>query len=237
MPLLDHFHRPLQGPRHWEGFHHAWAVTIAGQLNLRVLPKEYYAEPEISIGPEMEIDVATLKRPGGGNHGVALLHPTKPKFTVKVDYSHLEGFEIRVYRDVGGAELCGAIELISPANKDRSGTRRTFAAKCAGYLKQGIGLLMVDIVTARKGNLHKELFEVMEVEGRAANWKSSTGLYAVSYRAITMRKESRVEVWPEVLTLGNSLPEMSLWLSKDFSVPVDLEETYLTTCKLLRLPE
>ena len=60
MPLLDHFHPPLYPPRRWEGFHHAWATAIAPQLNQDVLPRDYFAEPEISLGPEMEIDVATL---------------------------------------------------------------------------------------------------------------------------------------------------------------------------------
>src|SRR5712692_6368979 len=62
MPLLDHFHPPLHGPRRWEGFHHAWATVIAQQLNQK-LPPDYFAEPEISVGPELEIDVATLELP------------------------------------------------------------------------------------------------------------------------------------------------------------------------------
>ncbi len=41
MPLLDHFHPPLHGPRRWEGFHHAWATTIAHQLNLDTSPPGY----------------------------------------------------------------------------------------------------------------------------------------------------------------------------------------------------
>ena len=41
MPLLDHFHPPLHGPRRWEGFHHSWATFIARQLNQDVLPPEY----------------------------------------------------------------------------------------------------------------------------------------------------------------------------------------------------
>jgi hypothetical protein len=45
MPLLDHFHPPLHGPRRWEGFHLAWATSIAHQLNQDVLPPDYYAEP------------------------------------------------------------------------------------------------------------------------------------------------------------------------------------------------
>jgi hypothetical protein len=237
MPLLDHFHPPLHGPRRWEGFHHAWAMTIARNLNLELLPEGYYAEPEISIGPEMEVDIATMESLPAGKRGqTAVLTATKPKFSLKVDFSHLEGCEIRVYRDLGGADLCAAIELISPANKDRAGTRRTFAAKCSGYLRNGIGVMIVDIVTSRRGNLHEELFKVMEAEGRGRDWKSPTGLYAVSYRAATFRNFPRVEVWPEPLTLGKSLPKMPLWLSNDLWVSLHLEESYLSACESLRIP-
>jgi hypothetical protein len=64
MPLLDHFHPPLHGPRRWEGFHHAWATFIAQQLNEEALPPGYFADPEISLGPALEIDVATMEQPG-----------------------------------------------------------------------------------------------------------------------------------------------------------------------------
>ena len=51
MPLLDHFHPPLHGPRRWEGFHHAWATFVAAQLNQEALPPNYFAAPELTIGP------------------------------------------------------------------------------------------------------------------------------------------------------------------------------------------
>ena len=153
-----------------------------------------------------------------------------------MDFAHLDSYEIRVYQDLGGAELRAAIELVSPANKDRAGSRRTFAAKCAGYLKHGIGLMIVDVVTARSANLHEELFEALDVKTRRAVWKSPTGLYAVAYRAVTARKSPRVEAWPEPLTLGEALPAMPLWLTLDLCVPVRLEESYLVTCRSLRIP-
>jgi hypothetical protein len=239
MPLLDHFHPPLHGPRRWEGFHHGWATFIAQQLNLEVLPPGYFAESEISLGPELEIDVATLglTAPGGEGEGAttAVWSPPRPKIAVKVDFAHLDSCEVRVYQDLGGAQLRGAIELVSPANKDRAGSRRTFAAKCAGYLKQGIGLIIIDIVTARAANLHEELFDVLEVKGRRPAWRSPTGLYAVAYRAVPVRKSPRVEVWPETLTLHKPLPIMPLWLSLDLSVPVRLEDSYVATCHSLRI--
>ncbi len=197
MPLLDHFHPPLHGPRRWEGFHHAWATFIAQQLNQETLPKDYFAESEISVGPELEIDVATMEltRPGDGGKGTAtaVWAPGRPRITAKVDFAHLDSYEIRVYQDLGGAELRAAIELVSPRNKDRAGARRTFAAKCAGYLQHGIGVVIIDVVTSRSANLHAELFDVLEVKSRR-------------------------------------------WLALDLCVPVRLEESYLATCRSLRIP-
>src|SRR5439155_9116321 len=141
MPLLDHFHPPLHGPRRLEGFHHAWATFIAQQLNQQTLPGGYFAESEISLGPEFEIDVARMEHPdsnGGIGVATATWAPPRPKITAKVDFAHLDSCEVKVYQELGGAELRAAIELVSPRNKDRAGSRRTFAAKCAGYLKHGI---------------------------------------------------------------------------------------------------
>jgi hypothetical protein len=240
MPLLDHFHPPLHGPRRWEGFHHAWATFIAQQLNQDTLPPDYYAESEISVGPELEIDVATMERTDNRSRnkrgGTAVWSPPRPKISVKVDFAHLDSYEIRIYQDLDGAELRAAIELISPANKDREGSRRTFAAKCAGYLQHGIGVIIVDVVTARMANLHAELFDVLEVKGRSPAWSSPTGLYTVGYRAVTVRKKPRIEVWPEILMLGKPLPIMPLWLTLDLCVPVRLEDSYLAACRSLRIP-
>ena len=239
MPLLDHFNPPLHGPRRWEGSHHSWATFIAQQLNQETLPPNYFAESEISLGPELEIDVATIELtpPEKGAQKAAVWSPAKPKISAAVDFSRLDSYEIRVYEELGGgAELRAAIELVSPANKDRAGSRRTFAAKCAGYLQHGIGLMIVDVVSSRRANLHREVFAALEASGRKADWKSPTGLYAVAYRAVTVRKKPRVEAWPEQLELGKPLPTMPLWLHWDLSVPVDLEASYLATCRSLRIP-
>jgi hypothetical protein len=239
MALLDHFHPPLHGPRRWEGFHHAWATFIAQQLNQGILPADYFAESEISIGPEFEIDVATFEeQPARGQTKVAtkpLWTPTKPRITTKLDFGNLDVCEIRVYQDLGGAELRAAIELVSPANKDREGSRQTFAAKCAGYLKHGIGLVIIDIVTSRSANLHATLFEMLEIKNPRGHWHSPSGLYAVAYRPMPVHKRPRLEAWPESLALGKVLPTLPLWLRLDVVVPVRLEDSYQATCDSLRI--
>jgi hypothetical protein len=240
MPLLDHFHPPLHGPRRWEGFHHSWAAFIAQQLNQQFLPSGYFAESEISLGPELEIDVATMEDShldsgDSGATATAIWSPPRPKYSVPVDFAHLDSYEIRVYQDLGGAQLRAAIELVSPSNKDRPGSRRTFTAKCAGYLKHGIGLVIVDVVTLRSANLHAELCEALEISGPALPWESPTGLSAVAYRPVTELRKPRLEIWPHKLTLGRDLPELPLWLALDLCVPVRLEESYQATCQSLRI--
>src|SRR4029077_4686433 len=67
--------------------------------------------------------------------------------------------EIAIYNREAGPVLIGAIELVSPANKDRPATRDAFVSKCASYLQQAIGLIVVDLVTNRRADLHAELLK------------------------------------------------------------------------------
>ena len=206
------------------------------------MPADYFAELEISLGPELEIDVATMSQSGAAmaiaapEHATAVWAPPRPHFSVQANFFRLDAYEIRIYEDLGGAELRGAIELISPRNKDRAGSRLTFAAKCAGYLRHGIGVVIVDVVTVRSANLHAEIFDTLRVKTRRNAWKSATGLYAVSYRPVTVQRTPRVEIWPEPLKLGKELPTLPLWLRLDLCVPLQLEESYQDACRALRIP-
>ncbi|HUY36068.1 MAG TPA: hypothetical protein VMV69_25235 [Pirellulales bacterium] len=238
MPLLDHFHPPLRGPRRWEGFHHSWASNMAQYLNREILPADYFAESEISLGPNLEIDVASFElkndpAAGPGGSPTAVWAPPAPLLSFPIDFSRLDVCEVRVYEELGGSQLRAAIELVSPANKDRPGSRRTFAAKCAGYLRQAVSVVIIDVVTERNANLHADLLDVLEVAQAA--WESPTRLCAISYRPIPMQGEAKVEAWPETLSLGAALPVVPLWLGPDLAFPLNLDESYETTCAGLRI--
>jgi hypothetical protein len=60
-------------------------------------------------------------------------------------------------------------------------------------------------------------------------------LYAAAYRAISTKDGARIEAWPHLLELGGSLPTLPLWLDEDVAVPVDLDETYRSSCDTLRI--
>ncbi len=240
MPLLDHFHPPLSLRRHWESFHVNWAGAIADALNESLLPEGYFAEEHAQLGPWVEIDVATFAdselsaaRTGGT---ATLPHRAwaPPAPTMVVPAAFPDSFEVLVFESEGGTRLVAAIELVSPGNKDRAGHRQAFAVKCASYLCQGISLIVIDIVTSRRENLHNE---IMQVLGHAPIFAlpPETTLYGVAYRPVVRDQHEQIEVWPQALEVGQALPVLPLALNAEHCLPIDLEATYTIACQRRRL--
>ena len=243
MPLRDHFHGPLSQRRHWESLHGIWPGQIIHHLNKR-LPPHYHGEAGIHLGAMVEVDVAafeedqendTVAEPNGAGGGVAtaVWAPPRPAQTLAVDLPAQDVFEVRIYDD-NGFRLVAAVELVSPANKDRPAHRRAFAAKCAAYLQQQVSVTVVDIVTERQQNLHVELMELLE-RPEAALWPADQLLYAVAYRTTKEKDAWRLDLWPEALEVGRPLPTLPLWLASDLAVPLELEASYEETCQTLRI--
>lgn len=244
MPLLNHFHPPLYPIRHWESFHGQWAAAIADSLNQHLLPKDYFAEMQVHVGSRVEVDIATLhdERPLGreslGNGGVATLPvrpwaPPAPAMSIPAVYP--DSLEVLVYSTETGATVVAAVELVSPGNKDRAEFRTGFAAKCASYLQQGIGLVIVDIVTNRSGNLHNELVQLLKVGEQFQI--PDEGLYAVAYRPIRRPNDERIDIWPASLALNHPLPLLPLAIDKGIVLPLDLDSPYLEACRRSRISQ
>lgn len=232
MPLLDHFHPPVSERRSWEGFHGLWAAALVEKLNRDVLADEYFADMQVHIGSQLEVDIATLNeaRESGerGSAGTAATLTTAwapPATELVFPVTFPDDIEVQVFATSTGATLVGAIELVSPGNKDRPETRQAFAAKCVSYLTRGIGLLVVDIVTNRLANLHNE---VMAAFGRGEPFllTPAATTYAVAYRPSRQPSGDQLELWPRLLTVGQPLPLLPLALRNAGVVPVDLEATY-----------
>ena len=241
MPLLDHFHPPLSERRPWESFHATWASTLADALNENVLPPGYIALEQVHAGPAIEIDVAATTDPAPGANGggtatlprTVWLPATAPLLLPAV---FPPGCTVEVLSTEGGRTLVAAIELVSPANKDRATKRRLFAAKCATYLSRGVGLIVVDVVTSRQANLHNELVELLGLEP-AFQMPPQQGLYSMAYRPLRVGSDDRVETWPVTLAVGQPLPTMPLSLEAEHCVAVDLEAAYAEACRRRRVGE
>jgi hypothetical protein len=233
MPLLDHFHPPLLGRRHWEGFHGWWAATIADRLNQHLLPEEYFAEFQVTLGTRIEVDVATLTEenaseasPSNGPATAVQTQVWAPPTPVAVMPGQFpDDFEVQVFSNMTGPTLVAAIELVSPGNKDRADARRAFAAKCAAYLQRGIGLIVVDIVTSRHANLHDELVALMGHDNGFA-FPEPTALYATAYRPAHRQERNEIDLWREPLAVGQPLPTLPLAVRGLGCLPIELEATY-----------
>jgi Protein of unknown function (DUF4058) len=231
--LLDHFHSPLFSQRHWSGFHSRWAGNIAVELNEH-LPDGWYAEPTVQWA--IEVDVAAFEETGALVGAAATAgaagswEPSAPAKTIDFSLT-TDVVEVKVYRDFTDYPLVGVIELVSPANKDRPETREAFVSKCDAYLREGIGLVMVDIVSSHRANLHSLLMErIDEPEPR------DEPLYTSAYHPVQRNGGTQLDIWYEPLAVGEDLLSMPLFLKNGPRARVNLADTYRQTLRDLRYP-
>lgn len=238
MPLRDHFRPPLHPTHKWEGVHGGWPMVIIQKL-LPFLPEGYFAEPRIHLGSFFEVDVGALERldreaevPPINDGGWALA--PEAVLTLEVDLSDPSEYEVLIYDEAEGRRLVAVVEIVSPANKDRLEHRRAFVTKCVALLQQQVCVVIVDIVTVRQANLYLELLEALGTTDPVLG-PAAPGIYAASCRSRKTDQRSLLDLFRRELKLGEPLPTLPLWLGEDFFIPLDLEESYETTCRTLRV--
>ena len=248
MPLRDHFRPPLDNKRSWDELHGCWPAIITLLLNQK-LPRRYVAGPTVHLGAFAQIDIAAFEKEddengeleaanGKGGVATAVWAPPRPTFSVATDLPAQDEYEVRVYDAKHGRRLVAAIEIVSPANKDRPEHRRAFAAKCAALLQNQVSVTVVDLVTVRSDNLYAELLDLIGQSDPALGTAPSA-TYAVACRATKRDPKPgtswQLETWLKPLQIGQPLPTLPLWLADNFAVSLDFEESYEQTCKALRI--
>jgi Protein of unknown function (DUF4058) len=245
MPLRDHFRLPTTRYGSWESLHGMWPAIIIQELR-RQLPPGFVSSPRVRLGPYFEIDIAAFENddaspeigsfPDNGG-ATATLAPTRPTWAIDTDVPEEDEFEVRIYNVEEERRLVAAIEIVSPANKDRPEKRRAFVGKCGALLRKGVAVSIVDLVTIRHANLYAELMafighpdpnlgpEPPPMSASSCRWASN----AEGTRA-------RLSGWSHPMAVGQPLPPLPLWLSDTQSVALDLERTYETTCRDLSIP-
>ena len=245
MPLRDHFRSPLDDETQWEGFHGGWPMMIVTHLS-RHLPRRYVAAPRVHSGAAVEIDVATYEKDAGGapalsesqgNGGVAtaVWAPPRPTLAVTTDLPAQDDYEVRVYDSKRGRRLVAAVEIVSPASKDRPEHRFAFVAKCAALLQNRVCVAIVDLVTTRNFNLYGDLLAWLGQTDPGLD-PEPPGLYAAACRCRRTGEAWLLEGWAQPLGTGRPLPTLPLWLAEGLAVPLELEASYEETCRILRIP-
>lgn len=239
MPLRDHFHPPLDDETTWEVLHGGWPMTIAEALN-RILPARYVAGPRVHLGSQIEVDVATFEKdepaaPLPDTRNGSTYSPSQPTVAVETELLATDVYEVRVYDEKRQRRLVAAVEIVSPANKDRAEHRQTFVAKCEAMLRHGVSVDIVDLVTSRRFNLYAELLSLIGQNDPTLGAEPAP-ICAASCRWTQRGRKHVLETWSHTLRIGQPLPTLPLWLAENFSVPLELEKTYEDTCRALRIP-
>jgi len=247
MALRDHFRSPVSDIASWEALHGQWPAMIVVELSQR-LPLGYSAHPQVHVGPEFEIDIATYRQnkiawydshfsKGGDSAGTvptAYAAPA-PTLVAETEIDVESAYEVRVYdtrEATSPRRLVAAIELVSPANKDRPESRRAFVAKCATLIAEGVSVTIIDIVTIRNAHLYRDLIsEFGHTDPALGDAELSVG----TCRLLNREHRPRLESWAYPLALDAALPTIPLWLNEHHSIPLELEDTYQQTCRVLRI--
>lgn len=245
MPLRDHFRPPISKRSSWEGFHGLWPAMMVQDL-VRSLPPNYVAEPRVHLGSFFEIDVCTFEdaverdsspgpnRDGNGGVATAAWAPPAPTLAVDVDLPEQYEYEVLVFDLDRSRRLVAAVEIVSPANKDRPESRQIFVAKCADLLQRGVCVSLVDVVTVRYFNLYTELLALLGRSDPAMSPEPAP-IYAATCRKRAVDRKTRLESWAAPLAIGQPLPILPIWLNETEAISLDLESAYEEACRVLRI--
>jgi hypothetical protein len=225
-----------------------WPAIIVQRL-YPLLPDNYTAEPRVHLGSYYEIDVCAYEEDepkqhrlileeGAGGAATAMWAPPQPTLVLDADLPEQYEYEVLVYDQSRGRQLVAAVELVSPANKDRPEARRAFVIKCAALVHQGVCVSIVDLVTVRNFNLYGEMLGLLDWPDPAFA-QDAPSVYAVTCRwrknGVAQATRTQFRSWAYPLTVGQPLPTLPLWLSDDLAVSLELEPSYEETCRVLRI--
>jgi hypothetical protein len=222
MPLHD-----WRDDRGWESVHLPWLNQLLDWVQPR-LPAGYRAYvgsvPALTIDtPNGRPDVSVRQWTPPATESAASDSPSgeeEPEqeavATFTLDPQHA------VHIDLHG-RLIAAIEVVSPRKKDRPSARERYLGRYAGYLRQGVHLLLIDVLPRPAG------FSFADALAANLGFEQSPcpAPCAVSYRVGEPVPEGTVlGMWLRRFQAGQPLSAISLALDAQQRIVIDLEHTY-----------
>lgn len=197
-------------------------------LNAGRLPSGYVAIADLQTGGPIP-DVLTLNRgPKGRGRsepagGVAIATaPPKARFVVASESDIHARRANRIVIQHRHGEVVAVIEIISPGNKSSRSALRAFVRKTSELIWQGIHLLVVDLFPPSERDpqgIHKAIWD--EIEDAPFVLPTDKPLTVVAYQASPTRT-----AFVEPVAVGDSLPDLPIFLSDYDYINAPLEETY-----------
>jgi hypothetical protein len=232
MPIHDWPHSP---PGYFHHFHQHWSVAICDALNDGRLPRGYYALTEqTAIG--LVPDVLTVKggsvAPGGigeksaDNGGLAVADaPPKTRFVSRAEENVYLAKANRVVVHHSAGRVVAVIEIVSPGNKSSQHALRSFVEKTVRLLAEEVNLLVIDLFPPSRRDpqgMHPLIWAVVRDEPFAlpSDKPLTLAAYAVG---------PPPTAYVEPVAVGDTLPDMPIFLDAHVYVPVPLGPTYEET--------
>lgn len=212
-------------------FHQSWSIRITDALNAGRLPKGIAALVEQRAGPR-ESDVLAIESRGKsrlsfGDDAGGVATAERPATRIVRRTTHeiyaRRANRITIKHHLG--RILAVIEIVSPGNKDKQVALNDFVDKTVEFLSAGIHVLIVDLFPPTHRDpfgIHKPIWDQFVEE--EFTFPPGKDRILVSYEM----GEERV-AYIEPIAVGDTLPDMPLFLSNDFHILVPLETTYQAT--------
>jgi len=217
-------------------FHHSWIEEIQRTLNSGTLPPSYYAMAEQQAGV-FGPDVLTLQvgartaeysvslRESSEDGGIVVTTPPQVKLTAETDMEFCRRKQNSVVvRHVSGDRIIAVVEIVSQGNKSSHVAIRAFVEKATQILLQGVHLLIIDLQAPgpRDPNgIHGVIWNDMTSQEYP---KPEKPLTLAAYESGLAGVSTKAYVQP--IAVGDSLPDMPLFLKPGAHVPLAMEATY-----------
>lgn len=216
-------------------FHQCWSIDIKRALNAGILPKGFTALIEQKVGPKepdvLTVDMFTADQRAGDLTGLMIAEPPATHIVRKSSKEAYADLANRIVIKHGLGEIVAAIEIVSPGNKDSKRAFKQFLDKSLDFINNGIHLLVIDLFPPTRRDpfgVHRAIWDEFEEEDVFFEFPAGKDRILASYDA---GREKAAYVEP--IALGDTLPDMPLFLFEGRHVKVPLEAMYQTTWSYL----
>ena len=220
MPLND-----WTDERGWDGLHILWLTQILDWTQPR-LPAGYRvyvgSVPALTIDASHgRPDVSVRRWPSG-----PAVATVADEAVAAPDQEAVATFALDPQRAIHidwHGQMIAAIEIVSPRNKDRPSARDRYLGRYEGYLRQGVHLLLIDVLARPTGFSFSDAI----AEDLGIAHEPTPAPCAVSYRVgEPLPDGTLIASWRRPLSVGQALAVIPLALDTRQAVPIDLEQTY-----------
>lgn len=231
MPIHDWTHARAN---RFHDFHQSWTIAICNALNGGVLHSYFAMVEEKSGGPVPDIVALDLNaQVASVSAGLSVdLHPPKTRFVMSAEAESYARKANRITVRHPDGDVVAVIEIISPGNKESKHAIRAFARKAVEFLQAGVHLLIVDLFPPSRRDpegIHKVIWDRIRDEPFVLppDKPLTLAAYAVGRETVA---------YIEPVAVGDTLPDMPIFLTANRYVPCPLEATYQTAWEQFPAP-